>query len=324
MKFRSKLALLSSLLLISAPAWAGGSVGAVVGGLLGVGLAVFTGGASLLFTVGAIAGGAALGYMVGSTLEMILNPPSFDMPDQSDAAAQNQNAGVLVNKQGTNVSIPVVYGQRKVGGIRVFVASGGETNKYLYMAVVFAEGEIQEITRVFIDDTLVWQGASEHGTIYTPSEDNNFKSWTKFQIFHGRDDQAVSSLLQEATSDWDSNHRLQGLCYMAFRGEWPSLKTNEDRDNMPWAGIPSITVEMRGKKVMVPSSTQYQFAGLTYEQRRNFANRFDTLAYTEHPVPCLLDYLRNPKYGKGLSDDQIDWHSFYKEYLRWVLDEKEV
>ena len=33
--------------------------------------------------------------------------------------------------------------------------------------------------------------------------------------------------------------------------------------------------------------------------------------YSTNPAECLLDYLRNPRYGKGLKNDEIDWDSFY-------------
>ncbi len=317
-----KILAIIALLTWASPALAGGS-GGIIGAIIGGALAFATGGLSLFWTVAAVAGGAAVGYMVGATIEMIINPPSFDMPDASNAQAENQNAGVLVNKQGTNQAIPVVYGQRKIGAIRVFVGTNGETNRFLYMACVFSEGEIKEITKVYIDDTLVWTGATAHGQTYTATESNNFKGKFTFQAFHGTSNQNYSTLLQEAPG-WGADKPLKGLCYLAVKCEWPKIETKEQSENNPWSGLPSIAVEMRGKKVMIPASTQYQFAGLTYAQRRAFPNYFNTLEYTEHPVACLLDYLRDPIYGKGLSDAQIDWHSFYQEYIRWVIDESEA
>lgn len=313
-----QLLVLASLLTWAVPAMAGGS-GGILGGIIGgVVAAFFTGGLSLLWTAAAIAGGAAVGYMVGATIEMIINPPSFDMPDASNAQAENQNTGVLVNKQGTNQAIPVVYGQRKVGAIRVFVGTNGETNRFLYMACVFSEGEIQSIDKVFVDDTLVWTGSTQHGETHTATENNNFKNRFQFQVFHGQTNQSFSTLLQEAPG-WGADKPLRGLAYLAVRCEWPDVKSKEDSENNPWSGLPNITVEMRGKKVQTPSNFNIAYSGLTYAQRRSFANYFTSTAYSNNPVDCLLDYLRNPIYGKGLTDDQIDFHSFYANRVRWTI-----
>lgn len=305
-----------ALLTFAAPALAGGG-GGIIGGIIGgVVAAFFTGGLSLLWTAAAIVGGAAVGYAVGATVEMIINPPSFDMPDASNAQAESQNAGVLINKQGTNIAVPVVYGQRKIGAIRVFVATNGETNKYLYMACVLSEGEIEDITKVFIDDTLVWQGNTSHGSTYTTTETNNFKGRFTFQAFHGTSTQGYSSLLNEAPG-WGTDKTLKGLSYLACKCEWPKVESNTDAQNNPWTGVPNITVEMRGKRVMYPSNLGYDISGLSYEQRRDFENPFGAYGYSNHPVDCFLDYLRNPIYGKDLSDSQIDWHSFYAARIRW-------
>ena len=40
-----------------------------------------------------------------------------------------QQDGTLVNKQSNNASIPVIYGERLVGGTRVFIEVEGDTNQ---------------------------------------------------------------------------------------------------------------------------------------------------------------------------------------------------
>ena len=81
--------------------------------------------------------------------------PQVDTPDYGDLQ-QDQNArGVLLNKFSANASIPVVYGTRKVGGNVVFLETSGTDNEFLYMAVILSEGEIDDITSIFIDDKEV-------------------------------------------------------------------------------------------------------------------------------------------------------------------------
>lgn len=320
----NKLRLILAVALALAPGLAfagggGGIVGAIVG-VVGVVLAPFTAGLSLGMTVAAIAGAAAVGYMIGATVEMIINPPSFDMPDASNAQAEQQNTGVTVNKQGTNLAIPVVYGLRKVGGQRVFMGTNGSENKYLYIALVLSEGEINAIKKIWIDDTLVWTGTSVHATQYTANTGGKFQNYFTFVTYHGTNNQTASALLKEA-SGWGDDKTLTGLAYLACRCEWPKITTNDEAKQNPWQGLPNIVVEMEGKKVYSPAVLTYNYDGLTYAQRRNFSNYFNTYGYSDHPVDCILDYLRNEIYGKGLADTQIDWHSFYRERVRWSKDQ---
>jgi hypothetical protein len=53
--------------------------------------------------------GDVIGWLVG------IEEPGID----------DQSRGALVNKQSNIEPIPVIYGQRKVGGTRVFVSTGG-------------------------------------------------------------------------------------------------------------------------------------------------------------------------------------------------------
>jgi len=61
---------------------------------------------------------------------------SFDMPEMPSPENFDQTQqGILVNKQSNVANIPIVYGQRKIGGTRVFVATGGTDNKFLYVCL---------------------------------------------------------------------------------------------------------------------------------------------------------------------------------------------
>jgi hypothetical protein len=54
---------------------------------------------------------------------------------------------LLINKQSNDANIPVIYGERLTGGTRVFMETSGTDNTYLYMSIVMAEGEINDIDR---------------------------------------------------------------------------------------------------------------------------------------------------------------------------------
>lgn len=194
--------------------------------------------------------------------------------------------GVLVNKESNIDPIPVIYGTRRVGGTRVFVhTQGGDKNRFLYICLVLCEGEVDDIYDIKIDDYDITD--SRFGAVTKKilglnvlySDPNGL---VKIETHNGSDNQAASSLLRE-TSKWTSDHRLQGLAYLAIRLEW-----NED----VFSGIPEITAVVRGKKIDLPwDSTSAK-------------------VWSDNPAACLFDYLKNPRYGKGLPDSAIDIPSF--------------
>jgi hypothetical protein len=182
-------------------------------------------------------------------------------------AAADAMAGVLVNKESNIEPIPVIYGDRRVGGVRVFVSTkdfpGGDKNEFLYMALVMAEGEVQSISNIYIDDV--------------PISDAKYSGLYDINVHLGADDQSYDPVLTEANAGWTSNHRLQGVAYLAIKLKW---------DSDVFQGVPDITAVVSGRKVYDP--------------------RTGNTAYSNNPALCIRDYLTNNRYGKGLPSSAID------------------
>jgi hypothetical protein len=221
-------------------------------------------------------------------------------------SATDEIKGILVNKDASNNSIPVVYGKRQVGLIRTYVESSGTDNEYLYVAGILCEGGgagIQEISEIYVDDKLVtWSGALTDGTLRTVnSSDTNFykdsTSLISVQSFYGLDNQSASSLLQEQ-ANWTSSHKLSGLAYLALRFKW-----NQDAFN----GVPEVRVTLKGKKIYDPRLDSTK--GGSGAHRQDTAS---TWAYSANSSLVLLDYLRNTRYGKGLPNSafQTNYDAF--------------
>ena len=70
----------------------------------------------------------------------------IDIPEIPDTPEIEEIRGTQLNKQSNNAQIPVIYGERLVGGTRVFLETSGTDNTYLYGAMVICEGEINAIT----------------------------------------------------------------------------------------------------------------------------------------------------------------------------------
>ena len=236
-------------------------------------------------------------------LSWALRPKQPDIPDFATNEFDDFEKGILINKQSNDSNIPVIYGERLTGGTRVFMETSGTDNTYLYMAIVMAEGEINDIEEIRVDDKVVTFASSfSDGTaVEVGSGDSNFykadpnvegssaESLIRVEPHYGTDNQSASSLLSTLSS-WGSNHKLSGLCYLALRFKW-----NQDA----FTGIPKVQAKIQGKKVKTYNASLVE----------------QSASYQTNPAWCLLDYLTNARYGKGLAISEIDLQSFYDSSL---------
>src|SRR5210317_1758463 len=224
-----------------------------------------------------------------------LRPKVHEIQDFGTNQFDDFERGLLINKQSNDANIPVIYGERLTGGTRVFMETSGTDNTYLYMAIVMSEGEINDITEIRIDDKPVTFASSfSDGTaVEVDSGDANFykdsESLIRVEPHYGTDGQSASSLLSTLSS-WGSNHKLSGLCYLAVRFKW-----NQDA----FTGIPKVQAKIQGKKVKTYNASLVE----------------QSASYQTNPAWCLLDYLTNARYGKGLAVSEIDLQSFYDASL---------
>ena len=218
-------------------------------------------------------------------------PKPPEIPDFGTSDFDDFEKGILVNKQSNDASIPIVYGERLLGGTRVFLETSGTDNEFLYMAIILCEGEINSIEQIRVDDKVVtFDGAFADNTQRSvASSDGNFYkdsvSYITIEPHLGSDSQSASSLLSTLSS-WGSNHKLSGLAYLALKFKW-----NQD----VFSGIPKVQAKIKGKKVVTLASNLSE----------------SSATFSANPAFCLLDYLRNTRYGKGLATTDIDLQSFY-------------
>ena len=223
--------------------------------------------------------------------------PQPDIPDFGQIQADLDARGILVNKKSANGAIPIVYGTRKVGGNIVFLETSGADNQYLYMALVLSEGEIDDITSIEVNDNQVtFTGdLADNTQVTVASSDANFfdgSSLITVEPHFGSDSQTASSLLSTLSS-WTSNHRLRGLAYLSIRFEW-----NNDK----FGSLPTVQAVVKGKKVYNPNLDSTVTGG-SGSHRKDTSS---TWAYSDNPVYQLLDYLRNDRFGMGITNEYFD------------------
>lgn len=171
----------------------------------------------------------------------------------------------------------IVYGETRVGGIKIYDCSVGKTNEFLHRIVAFAGHEIDSYQQIYINDEVVTLDAS--GNVLAPSR---FAGKVRIIKYLGTDTQTADPLLIAETAlatngKWTSNHRLQGIAYLYVRFTYSStLYPN---------GVPTISAVIRGKKVFDPAT--------------------NTTAWSDNPALCIRDYL-TAQYGLAQPSSRID------------------
>jgi hypothetical protein len=243
--------------------------------------------------------GSAIGGMFGAVV------PDINVPEiEADVGAE----GVKVTKNGTQMSIPVCYGFRRLGGRIIFAETNGSKNSDLYVVYAICEGPIYGIKRIMIQDVEIpqpytdAQGVYQNGVTYNISQ-GRYSGRLSIQVFN---DGGSSSLAKGSASWGNALRNAPGLAYAVCKYTWKEIKTQEDADANPYTGgIPTIQFDVLGKRVY--DVTQHIGGNL------NLSADYNSLSKASHsynPVNNLLDYLMNPRYGCGVPKEQIDADSF--------------
>ena len=231
----------------------------------------------------------AISFVIGAVMQN-------RMKKKMEAMQRANRPSVMVNTASNNESIPVSYGQTRLGGNRLYTEStdglGNESiNSHLNMIFSICEGQVDDLRQIWFDDIIVWDrdDATTPGQIGANNELSGFISKfapalddaeTHVVFFDGADSQASSSILGTSigTGVWTSAHRLRGVVYCGM-----VLNTNAE---IYKGGLPLMTFTIKGKQIRdvsaLPGSTTY-IGGAD-----------------ENPVDVLYDYLTNTRYGKAL------------------------
>ena len=259
--------------------------------------------AAIFGLAGAVAGGAistAIGGITGSIIGGIVSA-GIGMLGNVLFAEDAPSQQPIVNRQSLSLNsastvdpLPVVYGEVRIGGTRVFMHATGSDNKTLWMVFAVSEGG-QALApgsdMTYIMDELkfdqTYASDPKYGGLYTVG-------------YHlGNDNQAADATLVAGVGDaslWGTNHRLRGVAYYWVKLLMPDPDAN---GYVPWGSLPNCSVRHFGRKLYDPRPGAGQDA-----------NNPATWVYSTNPALAILDYLRDPRYGKGLAIAEIDLDSF--------------
>lgn len=247
----------------------------ILGTLLMIGAAIYLGPAG----IGLLTGGQALMFGVSALASGFLG-------DQAAGGARQQDPGFLVNKQSTQSPVYVAYGERRVGGHRVFIDTtnaegepGEDNNEFLHMVYAVSEGEIENIDQVLFNDKVIWDDA----------EDPKFlESKIDLAIWLGSDTQTFETPHYNSGDDLTWTHDdwyKNGSSDRHGKGvAWVYMRLQYDRELFP--SVPRVIFKVRGRKVRDVET--------------------GTVAYSTNPANIIADYISSNTYGKGLGTSLLD------------------
>jgi hypothetical protein len=183
----------------------------------------------------------------------------------------------IAGESGAALDHQIIYGEVRVGGVRVYDASTGSNNEFLHRILAFAGHEVDSYQEIYLNDEVVTLDGS--GNVTSPSRYNGY---VRIKRYFGTTAQTADADLISETSAltegrWTSAHRLQGIAYLYVRFKY-------NADAFP-NGIPAVSATIRGKKVFDP--------------------RTATTAWSDNPALCLRDYISSD-YGLAQPSGSID------------------
>ena len=207
-----------------------------------------------------------------NALSRALAPKPKSLGQQASLAKTRQS--ITQNVRQAITTVPLVYGEVRVGGSFMFWGSSGN-NEFVHFIVALAGNECEAINEVWLNETCIPNDALDAGGNVISGRYNGV---VRIKKYLGTDSQTVDSDLNAEFSEVDTDFRLRGISYVYVR-----LKFNQDA--FP-SGIPNVSAVVKGKKIYDPRT------GLT--------------RFTTNSALFCRDYLTDTLDGFGADPAEID------------------
>lgn len=183
----------------------------------------------------------------------------------------------------------LIYGQARVGGTIVHMETSGTDNFLLHMVIAIAGHEIEELTKVRLNDndltttTSTISGSTVHtvsNSDYTNTDnDNNFGSGRliRFTVQDGSQT-AVDGFMNAQLSSMGTTDKFSGVAYVYMQMVFDAEAFG--------GGIPATSFLVKGKKCFDP--------------------RTNNTVFTNNPALHIRDYLTNTEYGIKATTAEIN------------------
>jgi len=239
------------------------------------------------------------------------------------AEAADARKGFELPVEGQSVSLPVVYGRNLISGAQVYhnVKSSYSHAEPAANSVVFQSNiGPKEVTETYTDPETGTSTTTTYTTSGNISGKRNEFLYVQQALCYGPINNVIDWNLDDQNSDTKELEYGQRLHVYKTGGTADPMMTNNfsersaalftntsyasmvfrlNRDEPQYGGVPAVSFFIEGKLIR-----PVILSGSTYS--------LGSYIYSNNPALCLLDYLLDTNYGRGLSTSEIDLASFYK------------
>lgn len=201
--------------------------------------------------------------------------------------------GITENPSASDQTIPVVYGCRKIEGIRFWNEVSSTNQSILYCAYALSEDWCLGISQIYIDDnSLAISSTDLQHRIPKIITTGKYSGVLEVEFVDGRSQKTEygtvpnigpSTILGRDFTTNPSN-AWTGLCYLVCKFVYAT--------SSPYTKLPKVTCNLFGRKIPT------------------FITGSDLLVYSDNPAYIIWDLMSNTRYGKSISKSSIDESSF--------------
>lgn len=234
----------------------------------------------------------AYSYMQGKKQKERMRKMQEEADRRADAAK-----GFQIATDGESKSLSIVYGRAKIAGSRVYhntfnsVSYTAPTSDFNQFGSTAMSGEKHEM--LVIQQALCFGGINRAVWADVNDVDYSERTINGTALLRVCPSGGIVDPVMSNTDPARANAFFTNTAYATcvFR---------LNRDEPQYNGVPNVAFYVEGLKVrdILLSAGVYSLSS--------------TYSYTNNPALCILDYLLNPVYGRGLSVSDIDLPSFYK------------
>ena len=220
--------------------------------------------------------------------------------DVNELGQRPEFVGVTENPANGSIAIPVVYGARRVEGIRMWTQVSAVNQSIMYCAYALSEGWCNGVTQLLIDDKKVALTSSDfQHRIPKLVTSGAYAGVLEIEFVDGRgpdekgytgdvQNYGASTLIQR---DFGQTYYWERVCYIVCKFTYVA--------NGAYTQFPKVSVDMEGRKI-----PNWDFPSPS----------INTSTYSTNPTAIIWDLMSNTIYGRGINKEDIDIDSF--NYVR--------
>lgn len=217
----------------------------------------------------------------------------------------------------TTAPVKRVYGESLISGPVAFMGVGGTGNQDLWHVIALTGDKSEAITDIYLDNVIIPNADINSGnaaggivngtsTIFRPVDSTTLV--TVYKYIGGQT--AVSQPVASEFFKWTSDHKGQGLTYIATKFSFP----DNERIAEVWNKYnpQDIKALVKGMAIYDPrkdsTSPEYD-ASLGVSTHR--ISDSTTWQWSDNPALCLANYVIDDQFGMGVPSSAIDWASVH-------------